>query len=117
MAEKPAGGKEIAMRKLTLAAVAALRGALGAGDQAHLQQMLGNLCGQIGFRGSLVLEGSDLVRVDAHDQVPDNFRGGNGNVGIIRSPVRAIALPDNGVLTEGNAPAHPDVAAGSGRFS
>ena len=22
------------------------------------------------------------------------FRGGNGNVGIIRSPVRAIALPD-----------------------
>ncbi len=24
-----------------------------------------------------------------------NFRGGNGNVGIIRSPVRAIALPDN----------------------
>src|SRR5260370_14330425 len=26
-----------------------------------------------------------------------NFRGGNGNVGIIRSPVRAIALPDKGV--------------------
>ena len=25
-----------------------------------------------------------------------NFRGGDGNVGIIRSPVRAIALPDNG---------------------
>src|SRR5271167_2380901 len=24
-----------------------------------------------------------------------NFRGGNGNVGIIRRPVRAIALPDN----------------------
>jgi hypothetical protein len=24
-----------------------------------------------------------------------NFRGGSGNVGIIRSPVRAIALPDN----------------------
>ena len=24
----------------------------------------------------------------------DNFRGGDGNVGIIRSPVRAIALPD-----------------------
>src|ERR1700674_539092 len=24
-----------------------------------------------------------------------NFRGGNGNVGITRSPVRAIALPDN----------------------
>src|SRR5260370_38512468 len=24
-----------------------------------------------------------------------NFRGGNGNVGIIRSPVRAIALPDS----------------------
>ncbi len=23
------------------------------------------------------------------------FRGGDGNVGIIRSPVRAIALPDN----------------------
>jgi hypothetical protein len=27
-----------------------------------------------------------------------NFRGGNGNVGIIRSPVRAIALPDNGII-------------------
>jgi hypothetical protein len=27
--------------------------------------------------------------------LPDNFRGGNGNVGIIRSPVRAIALPDS----------------------
>ena len=26
--------------------------------------------------------------------LPDNFRGGDGNVGIIRSPVRAIALPD-----------------------
>src|SRR5579862_3483958 len=26
-----------------------------------------------------------------------NFRGGNGNVGIIRSPVRAIALPDKPV--------------------
>jgi hypothetical protein len=24
-----------------------------------------------------------------------NFRGGNGNVGILRSPVRAIALPDH----------------------
>src|SRR5215471_2394980 len=24
-----------------------------------------------------------------------NFRGGDGNVGIIRSPVRAIVLPDN----------------------
>ena len=24
-----------------------------------------------------------------------NFRGGDGNVGIIRSPVRAIALPDH----------------------
>jgi hypothetical protein len=24
-----------------------------------------------------------------------NFRGGDGNVGIIRSPVRAIALPDS----------------------
>jgi hypothetical protein len=24
-----------------------------------------------------------------------NFRGGDGDVGIIRSPVRAIALPDN----------------------
>jgi hypothetical protein len=23
-----------------------------------------------------------------------NFRGGDGNIGIIRSPVRAIALPD-----------------------
>jgi hypothetical protein len=27
-----------------------------------------------------------------------NFRGGNGNVGIIRSPVRAIALLDHGEL-------------------
>ena len=27
-----------------------------------------------------------------------NFRGGNGNVGIIRSPVRAIALPDHLIL-------------------
>ena len=27
-----------------------------------------------------------------------NFRGGNGNVGIIRSPVRAIALPDSSVI-------------------
>ena len=26
-----------------------------------------------------------------------NFRGGNGNVGIIRSPVRAIALPDSSI--------------------
>ena len=25
-----------------------------------------------------------------------NFRGGDGNVGMIRSPVRAIALPDSG---------------------
>ena len=24
-----------------------------------------------------------------------NFRGGDGNVGIIRSPISAIALPDN----------------------
>src|SRR5450432_2567982 len=33
-----------------------------------------------------------------------NFRGGNGNVGIIRSPIRAITLPDNrhvGVSSEG----------------
>ena len=28
-----------------------------------------------------------------------NFRGGNGNVGIIRSPVRAIALPDCRFIT------------------
>ena len=27
-----------------------------------------------------------------------NFRGGKGNVGIIRSPVRAIALPDHLIL-------------------
>jgi hypothetical protein len=27
-----------------------------------------------------------------------NFRGGDGNVGIIRSPVRAIALPDYEIL-------------------
>src|SRR6516165_1842355 len=27
-----------------------------------------------------------------------NFRGGDGNVGIIRSPVRAIALPDRRLL-------------------
>src|SRR5712692_6277431 len=28
-----------------------------------------------------------------------NFRGDDGDVGIIRSPVRAIALPDRGYLT------------------
>jgi len=28
-----------------------------------------------------------------------NFRGGDGNVGIIRSPVRAIALPDNEIFS------------------
>lgn len=28
-----------------------------------------------------------------------NFRGGDGNVGIIRSPVRAIALPDKSPCT------------------
>jgi uncharacterized protein (TIGR00730 family) len=35
-----------------------------------------------------------------------NFRGGNGNVGIIRSPVRAIALPDN--LSWGKATSIPE---------
>src|SRR5580692_6408807 len=40
-----------------------------------------------------------------------NFRGGNGNVGIIRSPVRAIALPDSAdigsflVVSRRNVPA------------
>src|SRR5262249_48622028 len=35
-----------------------------------------------------------------------NFRGGDGNVGIIRSPVRAIALPDSrGAGFEGSAAA------------
>src|SRR5947209_20619208 len=29
-----------------------------------------------------------------------NFRGGNGNVGIMRSPVRAIALPDGRKVTD-----------------
>jgi hypothetical protein len=29
-----------------------------------------------------------------------NFRGGNGNVGIMRSPVRAIALPNEGTLVD-----------------
>src|SRR3954453_4649650 len=29
-----------------------------------------------------------------------NFRGGNGNVGIMRSPVRAIALPDGRRVTD-----------------
>ncbi len=29
-----------------------------------------------------------------------NFRGGDGNVGIIRSPVRAIALPDRNTVPE-----------------
>ena len=29
-----------------------------------------------------------------------NFRGGDGKVGIIRSPVRAIALPDNRLEAE-----------------
>src|SRR5215469_4033483 len=45
-----------------------------------------------------------------------NFRGGNGNVGIIRSPVRAIALPDNRhVVGDARAPQerrkrlHPDL--------
>jgi hypothetical protein len=33
-----------------------------------------------------------------------NFRGGNGNVGIIRSPDRAIALPDK---TKPWAPPYP----------
>jgi hypothetical protein len=28
-----------------------------------------------------------------------NFREGNGNVGIIRSPVRAIALPDRSLIS------------------
>src|SRR5215467_5434819 len=32
-----------------------------------------------------------------------NFRGGNGNVGIIRSPVRAVALPDIVDLATGRA--------------
>jgi hypothetical protein len=31
-----------------------------------------------------------------------NFRGGNGNVGIIRSPVRAIALPDRRKYPQGS---------------
>jgi hypothetical protein len=30
-----------------------------------------------------------------------NFRGGNGNVGIIRSPVHTIALPDGRNFTDG----------------
>ena len=36
--------------------------------------------------------------LNLRDTAPDldpTFRGGDGNVGIIRSPVRAIALPDN----------------------
>src|SRR5712691_8371028 len=33
-----------------------------------------------------------------------NFRGGNGNVGIIRSPVRAIALPDSSGKMSSNRP-------------
>src|SRR6516162_9081694 len=41
-----------------------------------------------------------------------NFRGGDGNVGIIRSPVRAIALPDiNDILamSPGIRPGQPTV--------
>ena len=34
-----------------------------------------------------------------------NFREGDGNVGIIRSPVRAIALPDLGLDVERHLPA------------
>ena len=30
-----------------------------------------------------------------------NFRGGDGNVGIIRSPLRAITLPDRELFDEG----------------
>jgi hypothetical protein len=40
-----------------------------------------------------------------------NFRGGNGNVGIIRSPVRAIALPDSRLLVHDRpqGPVAPDL--------
>src|SRR6202790_118906 len=38
-----------------------------------------------------------------------NFRGGNGNVGIIRSPVRAIALPDS---VDGPGQNNPDRSEG-----
>ena len=41
-----------------------------------------------------------------------NFRGGNGNVGIIRSPVRAIALPDS----RGCRSHLPNLAPLSGHF-
>ena len=39
---------------------------------------------------------SDRLALKPYWGKPDvrNFRGGDGNVGIIRSPVRAIALPD-----------------------
>src|SRR5260370_22312692 len=42
-----------------------------------------------------------------------NFRGGNGNVGIIRSPVRAIALPDCGVTGKWLAPIGRKTAIGA----
>jgi hypothetical protein len=43
---------------------------------------------------------SDMLALKPYRGKPAvrNFRGGNGNVGIIRSPVRAIALLDHGEL-------------------
>ena len=46
---------------------------------------------------------SDIVKPYRGKLAVRNFRGGDGNVGIIRSPVRAIALPDrivHGVLID-----------------
>jgi hypothetical protein len=50
--------------------------------------------GKPGFSGKAL---SDIPALKPYRGKPAvrNFRGGDGNVGIIRSPVRAIALPDN----------------------
>jgi hypothetical protein len=50
--------------------------------------------GKPGFLGKAL---SDIPALKPYRGKPAvrNFRGGDGNVGIIRSPVRAIALPDN----------------------
>src|ERR1700745_3826441 len=45
-----------------------------------------------------------------------NFRGGDGNVGIIRSPVRAIALPDK-ITVSSSASAYTSHCWGASRSS
>ena len=55
--------------------------------------------GKPGFLGKAL---SDIPALKPYWGKPAvrNFRGGDGNVGIIRSPVRAIALPDNRHVVE-----------------